>query len=335
MAVLKKGVAASARRLGDVLAILRLLPEEGSPFPPYRPGQYIALRREDCRLTKRVVDEQGRVRYVPDVDEAGRVRRGPVTHSYSISSAPFETAREGHLEFYVVLERDGMGALGRLTESLFGIEGGRGEPVGYYDRIAGDFTLERRAASYRNVLLVGTGTGVAPFVSMIKQLHHEAKQGRAAPARYTLVYANRTPGELAYHEELSAIAASGLLDFVYVPCLSRPGPEAEAQGFGAGRANNVLRHIFGLPLKEEEDLQAARAAGADTSAAEEALRGATPPRLPRSLDPQQLGDRLEPASTVALACGNTGLMAEVKRVTDRLGIRFEKEDWKPSRAAEA
>lgn len=320
MAELKKGIVASWRRLSDVLAILRLLPEPGGRFPAYAPGQYIALRREDCQLTRRVVDEQGRVRYVPDFDASGNPRRGPVTHAYSIASAPFETAGEGHLEFYVVLEQDGTGTLGRLTESLFRIDGAKGDRLGYYDRITGDFTLERRAGGHRNVLFVGTGTGVAPFVSMIKQLHHEAVRGKADPVRYTLIHANRTRGELAYHEALSAIAASGVLDFVYVASVSRPGPGAadDGGGTGAGRANNVLRHVFGMPMKEEEDGHPER------------LRRAVRPRLPPSLTPEAVRERLEPGSTVVLTCGNADAMAEIKTVADRVGLRFEKEDWKPT-----
>jgi hypothetical protein len=58
------------QNLSSILSIFRLMPEEGTPFPEYKAGQYIALRREDCRLTKRVVGEDGKPHYVPDLDEA-------------------------------------------------------------------------------------------------------------------------------------------------------------------------------------------------------------------------------------------------------------------------
>jgi ferredoxin-NADP reductase len=331
VAELKQGVVSSWRRLSEALAVLRLLPEPGSRFPDFKPGQYIALRREDCRLTRRVTDERGRTRYVTDLDASGQPRRGPVTHSYSVASAPFETSRDGHLEFYLVMEQDEEGMPGRLTESLFHIDPERGEQVRYYNRITGDFTLDKRAAGFKNVLFVGTGTGVAPFVSMLKQLHHEAGQGRVDPVRYTLVYANRTRAELAYHEELSAIAASGRLDFVYVGSVSRPSPGDTDPGIGAERANNLLRHVLGMPLKEEEDLAAPQ--GVDGPEAQEALRKAVQPRLPRHLSGEQIRRRLDPASTVVLTCGNPAAMAEIKRIADRLGMRFENEEWKPSRSA--
>jgi len=334
VAELKQGVVSSFHRLSDELAILRLVPEDGGRFPSYKPGQYIALRRDGCRLTKRVVDEAGRPRYLYDLDESGRPRTGPVTHSYSIASAPFETERDGHLEFYVVLERgDREGPPGRLTESLFRIEAGRGERVAYHDRIAGDFTLDKRAAGRRHVLMVGTGTGVAPFVSMVKQLHHEAVRGGAAPARYTLIHANRTREELAYHEDLARAAASEHLDLVYVGSVSRPRPGGSPRGTGTGRANNLLRHVFGMPLKEEEHLAAVRGRGGDAGAAEATLARTVPPRLPEDVDPRRLRERLDPAHTVVLTCGNPESMADVGTIAGKLGMRFEKEDWKPSGAA--
>ena len=312
MAEFRNGVVGSWHRQSDVLALLRLRPEPGHGFPGYKPGQYMALRREDCRLTRRVTDERGRALYASDLDPSGAIRRGPVSHSYSIASAPFETLRDGHLEFYLVLERDEEGEPGRLTESLFHLREEAGDRVGYYDRVAGDFTLEKRAAGFSSVLLVGTGTGIAPFVSMIKQRHHEGLSGPGS-VRYTLLYANRTRAELAYHEELSALTGRGTLDFVYVGSVSRPAPGEPAIAIGQGRASTLLRHILGLPLPDE----------------------VVRPVLPRDADPMRLRERLDPASTVVLTCGNAGAMAEIKAIADRVGMRFEKEDWKPSRTTGA
>ena len=307
MADLKSGRIVEWQRLSPSLSLFRVIAVDGSPFPSYQAGQYIALRRDDCLLTRKV-KEGDAVHYVPDVDENGKQKRGSVTHSYSISSAPFETARDNFLEFYVVLERGRDGVLGRLTESLFrGMEDHSNERLAFVERIVGDFTLAKRAAGFEHVLMVGTGTGLAPFVSMIKQLDFEAQQGIVPPARYTLLHANRTREELAYHRELREIEEARRFDFVYVASVSRPGARDVADPqLGSGRANNLLRHIFGLPPRE---------------------RLASPVALPRERGLPMLRERIEPSRTVVLTCGNPNGMADIAWIASQVGMRYEKEDW--------
>jgi ferredoxin-NADP reductase len=327
MAERKMGTVVHWQNLSPVLSIFRLMPEDGSPFPDYKAGQYIALRREDCRLTKRVVGEDGKPHYVPDLDEARNRKFGPVTHSYSISSAPFVTARDRYLEFYVVLEKGEEDEPGRLTESLFRIHPGEDDKVGYVNRIVGDFTLDKRAAGARSVVFVGTGTGLAPFAGMIKQLDFEAGQGRGNDVRYTVFHANRTREELAYHEDLLAIEAAGRIDFVYVPSVSRPtAQDLEDPRVGTGRGNNILRQVFGMPLKEEEELRQAEGTP-DAARAAAALQKAVRPVLPRHLSREAILARCNAAETVILTCGNPLAMADIKQIADKNHIRYEKEDW--------
>lgn len=332
----KSGRVVEWHSLSPVLATFRLMPAEGAPFPEYKAGQYIALRREDCKLTRREKDADGRLRYLPDLDESGQPRRGPVAHSYSIASAPWETRELGWLEFYVVLELTDAQYPGRLTESLFRIDPPRDDVVGYVNRIAGDFTLDKRAAGARNVIMVGTGTGLAPFAGMMKQVHHEAEKGRADGIRYTLLHANRTFEELAYHEALQAIEDAQAVDFAYVSSVSRPTARDREDGrLGQGRANNVLRLLYGLPTKEEEELALARASAGDVALAQAALDRAVPPALPRRLSREALRERLEPSQTVVMTCGNPSAMADIRTVAEAVGARYEKEDWKlvlPSKA---
>jgi NAD(P)H-flavin reductase len=256
-------------------------------------------------------------------------------HSYSISSAPYETQEHGWLEFYIVLEMGEDQYPGRLTESFFRMRPGEDDRIDYVNRIAGDFTLEKRTPGADNVLMVGTGTGLAPFAGMLKQLRHDAAGGKGSSVRYTLLHANRTYEELAYHEELTAMAAEGRLDFVYVPSVSRPtARDAEDPTLGRGRGNNLLRRIFGLPTREEEDHKLAEQSGGDVALARAAMERAVAPALPARVDEKDLRDRLEPSRTVLLTCGNPSSMADIRTVADLVGMRFEKEDWKlvlPSR----
>jgi ferredoxin-NADP reductase len=324
----KAGTVFYWQNLSPVLSIFRFRPALGGRFPDYQAGQYIALRREDCKLTKAVVGPDGQVQYLPDLDEHGRQKRGPITHSYSISSAPSETQSKGYIECYVILETDEDGNPGRLTESLFRIDPEGDNQVTYFYRIAGDFTLQKRALDFQRVLLVGTGTGLAPFVSMIKQLHHECSQGKADSVQYTLLHTNRTLAELAYHEELMGIEASHKFDFVYIPSVSRPtSSDFNDPRMGKGRANNLLRSIFEMPLKEQQMLDEATQQGKDASIAQMALNKAVPPELPRHLSRKVLRERFDPSHTVILTCGNPLAMADIQLIAEANRIPFEKEDW--------
>jgi ferredoxin-NADP reductase len=329
MAEWRTGTVVSFDRLSPVLALFRVRPEAGRAFPEYKAGQYIALRREDCKLTRRVAGPDGKPQYLPDLDAQGQPKLGAVAHSYSISSAPFETLATGELEFYVVLEKGENEYPGRLTESFFRMQPGSDDKVAYVERIAGDFTLEKRAAGARSVLMVGTGTGLAPFAAMVKQLDHEARAGRADGVRYTLLHANRTFEELAHHRALLDVARDGLIDFAYVPSVSRPtARDRQDSLLGEGRANNVLRHLLGLPLREEEELAEAEAHGGDSAGARQALERATRPALPAATSAEALRQRFEPGATVLLTCGNPSSMEDIRHVAERAGFRFEKEDWK-------
>ena len=328
MAELKVGRVVGWRRLSPILALFRLTAQDGSRFPDYVPGQYIALRRENCKLTKKIAGPGNQPRYVPDLDASGKPKLGFVTHSYSIASAPFESRENGHLEFYIVLELDEHKTSGRLTDTLFESDPPTDDKLSYVNRITGAFTLDKRAKSPTSVLLVGTGTGLAPFISMIKQLYYDAGQRPANDVKYTVLHTNRTYEELAYHQELMEIEAAQRFDFKYIASVSRPAKrDFDDPRMGRGRANNLLRHIFGMPLREEEELQAVLARGEDGARARAALEKTVAPALPGHISLSELQERLDPPRTVILTCGNPSGMADTGYIARTRGIRFEKEDW--------
>jgi ferredoxin-NADP reductase len=328
MADKKIGTVVYRRNLSPVLAIFRLVPEDGVDFPIYKAGQYIALRRENCRLTKRLVRSDGRIEYIPDLDEQGKQKRGPVSHSYSIASAPYETLLHRYLEFYVIMHLDDKGQPGRFTESLFHVNPDGDNAITYFFKIAGEFTLDKHTAGFSSVVMVGTGSGLAPFASMMKQLHYEASHGKTTDVRYTLIHGNRGYQELGYHDELVAIEASEELDFVYVPTISRPSKNGQDPlTVGKGRANNVLRHVLNMPCKEEEDLQRERASGANTSHAEASLGRLVRPVLPHHISSESIRERIRPGNTIIITCGNPKGMADIKHVADLQRIQFDMEEW--------
>ncbi|MCZ6623591.1 MAG: hypothetical protein O7B35_05085 [Deltaproteobacteria bacterium] len=328
MAKTKVGTLVYWRKSSSILAVFRIMPEEGSKFPPYKAGQYIALRRDDCRLTKKVVGPDRKVEYVAVLDADGNPKRGPVTHSYSITSAPFETLEKGYLEFYVILEIDEKGVPGRLTESMFRMNPEEDNKMIYFDKIAGGFTLDKTAAGFENVVLVGTGTGIAPFICMVRQLDYEASQGKKDNVKYVLVHTNRTYEELDYYQELCAAETRQRFDFTYVPSVSRPTQrDLDDPKMGKGRANNLLRHILGMPLKEEQDLQEASSKGKDPAKAKATLEKTIKPVLPAQHSQEKLQRRMDPPKTVVITCGNPWSMEDIKYAADYNHIHFEKEDW--------
>ena len=312
------------------LSTFRLKAPPGTSFPDYKAGQYIALTRENSKLTTKVKDGDGHIHYEPALAEDGSPKLGPVTHSYSIASAPCETKEGGELEIYITLEKLGGGRFGRFTESLFNAPSHVGDTLGYVDRIVGNFTLDQRAAGSEHVVMVGTGTGLAPFVGMMKQLAHEAKAGQASPQRYTLIHANRTIGELAYDAILRQLHTDQIagFDFRYVPSVSRPTPnDANDPFLSQGRANNLLRSILGLPTREEEIFVELQASGGDGASAQSAADRATKPRLGSGVDGSALRNRMPSGRTTVLTCGNGELMEDIKRICEKAGFKFEMEEW--------
>ena len=124
------------------------------------------------------------------------------------------------------------------------------------------------------------------------------------------------------------IERSEKFDFTYLPTVSRPTKQnLDANEVGIGRANNVLRHIFDLPMKEEEVLSAAKSGKGDLARAEAGMKRTPKPKLPKHISVSELQKRFDPAKTVILTCGNPWSMADIEETAKRNKIRYEMEEW--------
>ncbi len=140
-----------------------------------------------------------------------------VRHAYSFASSPDADAYE-----FLIREVPG----GSLTPQLFALD--IGDPLWVEEAAHGNFTL-RRAESALVLVFVATGTGIAPFRSMLSdQSLHERF------ARVVLIYGARSVQDLAYGEEFEA-RARGDQRFKCVMTVSRE-PET-----GAMLADNTVR----------------------------------------------------------------------------------------------
>ena len=331
MAGLRTGTVVHKEIVSETVIRFRLAPESGHGFPGYEAGQAISLGRDDCKLTRKTgVGPDGKPIREPEYDPWGRQTVGPLAHPYSIASAPGATAEHGWLEFLVALEHGVHGLSGRLSELMFGTDADAACEVGYQDRIVGAFTLSARAGDAASVLMVGTGTGVAPFISMIRELR--ARDDGGDGRRYTLIHTARTEAELACHAELFEIEAAGRFDFLYLPTVSRPAGGTGARDavtdppIGRGRASNVVRYVYGLPTAEEEK-QTRAVSDVTKVAAELALQRLVFPQLPAHVNAAEFAARVVPADTVLLACGNPASVADIESTAKRRQVRFERDTW--------
>ncbi len=155
------------------------------------------------------------------VEVDGRLLSRP----YSMASLP----GGGTWEFHVRHVRDGA-----FTSRLFEL------PVGSRVRLGppkGRFVLD--ADDPRPHLFMATGTGIAPFVAMLRA---EIMSGTPRPV--TLVHGAAHADELGYGDVLRAWAADGV-PLGYVPTISRPADPRNAGWAGAtGRAEDVLARDF-------------------------------------------------------------------------------------------
>lgn len=124
--------------------------------------------------------------------------------SYSIASPPDET---NIFELLIVLVEDGSG-----TNYLFK-EIKVGDTLTYRGPL-GVFTLPENLT--HDLIFVCTGTGIAPFRSMLQFVYRHSIH---IPHIY-LIYGTRTKADLLYYNELSELQLH-MPNFTYLPTLSR------------------------------------------------------------------------------------------------------------------
>lgn len=98
----------------------------------------------------------------------------------------------------------------------------------------GDFILH---PPMRDTLFIATGTGIAPFRSMLHWLFDDA--ARHQDKQIWLLFGNRSESDLYYHNEFLELADLHP-NFDYLPTLSRPGAEWR------GLRGYVQQHVPGV-----------------------------------------------------------------------------------------
>lgn len=112
------------------------------------------------------------------------------------------------LEFFIVLVEDG-----KLTPKLWSLETGGQLEVS--QRAAGSFTLEKTPEA-NNLWLVSTGTGLAPYVAMLR-----TEDPWERYEKIVVVHGVRHHSDFAYQDELRAYEQQHGDRFSYIPVASR------------------------------------------------------------------------------------------------------------------
>jgi ferredoxin--NADP+ reductase len=205
--------------LAPGLMILRVAPD-GWKLPAFRAGQFGVLG-------------------LPGAE--GAQEKFP-RRAYSIASSSRE--RE-YLEFYLVEVKSGA-----LTPLLFSLQ--PGDRVWLGPKFTGLFTLDEVDPA-RHVAFVATGTGLAPYMSMLRTHLNDSSPSR----RFAVVHGARFVHDLGYREELFHLRRDHP-NFTYLPVVSRPGDEQWQGATGHLQdiwAQGVLARAWGFkPTPADTDI---------------------------------------------------------------------------------
>ncbi len=197
MAVELNAIVSHRIEVASGLIILRVVPD-GWRLPAWESGQFAVLGLPGSAPRTMLSDAE------PEPPDPGKLIR----RAYSIASSPAEA---GYLEFYITLVQSGA-----LTPRLFALK--PGDRLWLGGKISGMFTLADLPEG-NNLVLVATGTGLAPYMSMLR-----SELECRLDLHTVVLLGARHSWDLGYRGELIAMQRF-CSTFHYLPVISRPDEE--------------------------------------------------------------------------------------------------------------
>ena len=187
---------------------------EGWDLPDFEPGQFAVLGLPGLAPRCRLSDPED-----PPADPNTLIRR-----AYSIASS---SLLHEYLEFYISLVSSGA-----LTPRLFGLN--LGDSLWLSHKVTGMFTFEE-VPDRQNIVLIATGTGLAPYMSMLSTHMH------CGSARlFAVLHGAYHSWDLGYRSELLTLQhLCG--NFAYFATIDSPKDEPVAWQGPVGFVQNLWR----------------------------------------------------------------------------------------------
>jgi ferredoxin--NADP+ reductase len=214
------------------LMILRVVPD-GWPVPDFKAGQFTVLGLPGSAPRCQLSTPES-----PPSEPDKLIRR-----AYSIASSSLE---HEYLEFYISLVSSGA-----LTPRLFALN--IGDRVWLSSRVTGLFTLGEVPAG-KNIVMMATGTGLAPYVSMLSSELTCGEQRRVM-----VLHGAYHSWDLGYRSELLAMEHL-CKNFTYIVTIDRleeePAPWTGHTGFVQDLwAQGVVDQAWGFhPTPDDTDV---------------------------------------------------------------------------------
>lgn len=182
-------------QVSPIMKIIKVKPD-GWKFPDFVAGQFVALGLPpDAPRCSTSTEEFA----LPNPEKL-------IKRAYSIASS----STDDIIEFYITLVHSG-----QLTPRLFNLE--IGDRVWMGPKAVGMFTLDE-IDSDKNVILVATGTGVAPYMSMLRS------NALSRKGKIVVIHGAANSWDLGYSSELKLLA-SMFPNFSYHPTITEPHKE--------------------------------------------------------------------------------------------------------------